>query len=54
MGAPKTTADKIAFGALLVALVAGISATVNPDSSASNDPWFLPVIVAALLTLLWY
>jgi hypothetical protein len=54
MGAPKTTADKVAFGALLVALLAGISATVDFNSSASNDPWFLPVIVAAILTLLWY
>jgi hypothetical protein len=54
MGEPKTTADKIAVAALLVALVAGVVATVDSNSSASNDPWFLPVILAAILTLYWY
>lgn len=53
MGAPKTTSDKIAAGALAVAFVAGVVATFDTNSSASTDPWFLPVITAALFTLFW-
>lgn len=54
MASPKTGADKIAVAAIVVAIFAGIAATLDPNSSASNDPWFLPVLFAALFTLYWY
>lgn len=54
MGAPKTNADWIAAIAIVVAIFAGIAATLDTNSSASNDPWFIPVLFAALFTLCWY
>jgi len=54
MGMPKTTADKITLGALLVAFTFGIAATTDTTSSASNDPWLVPVILAVILSLCWH
>lgn len=54
MANPKTCADWIAAIAIVVAIFAGIAATLDSNSSASNDPWFLPVLFAALFTLFWY
>jgi hypothetical protein len=49
----KTTYDKLATVALIIAFIFALVATFEESSQSSKDPWVLPVIAAVLLSLNW-
>lgn len=49
----KTTYDKITTILLVIAFFFAGLATLDKTSSASTDPWCLPVIAAVIFSLNW-
>lgn len=55
MNGPRTNLDKAALVALMAAfLFALLSYLGAEESSVSHDTWFLPVIVALIMSLFYY